>query len=77
MGEAKAKGFHEKEGLAQAAQDEGKRVMDEINQKAQADLEAARAQIAKEAEDARRGLKAEAKVFSGAIAEKILGRAVS
>ena len=77
VGEAKTKGFQEKEVLKQAGQEEEKRLLDEINQKAQADLEAVRAQIAKDAEDARRSLKAETESFSAAIAEKIQGRAVS
>jgi F-type H+-transporting ATPase subunit b len=77
VGEAKTKGFQEKEALKQAGQEEEKRLIDEINQKAQADLEAVRVQIAKDAEDARRSLKAETESFSAAIAEKILGRAVS
>jgi F-type H+-transporting ATPase subunit b len=77
VGEAKAKGFQEKEALKQAGQEDEKRLLDEINQKAQADLEAVRAQIAKDAEDARRSLKGETEAFSAAIAEKILGRAVS
>lgn len=77
IGEAKAKGFQEKETLKQAGQEEEKQLIGEINEKAQADLEAVRAQIAKDAEDARRGLKAETGAFSAAIAEKILGRAVS
>lgn len=77
IGEAKAKGFQEKEALKQAGQEEEKRILDELNQKAQADLEAVRSQIAKDAEDARRSLKAQTESFSGAIAEKILGRALS
>lgn len=77
ISEAKMKGVHEKETLKQAGQEEEKRLISEINQKAQADLETVRAQIAKDAEDARRRLKAEIKAFSAAIAEKILGRAVS
>jgi F-type H+-transporting ATPase subunit b len=77
VGEAKAKGFQEKEALKQAGQEEEKRVLDEINQKAQADLEAVRAQIAKDAEEARVSLSAETEAFSAAIAQKILGRAVS
>ncbi|MCK4728593.1 MAG: ATPase, partial [Desulfobacterales bacterium] len=67
----------EKEALKQAGQEEEKRVVDEINRKAQAELEAVCAQIAKDAEDARRGLEKEIGIFSGTIAEKILGRAVS
>jgi F-type H+-transporting ATPase subunit b len=77
MGDAKMKGHQEKEALKQAGQEEEKRLVDEINQKAQAELEAVRAQIAKDAESARGKLKGEMKVFSAAIAEKILGRAVS
>lgn len=77
MKEARSKGFQEKEVLKEAGQEEEKRLVDEINQKAQADLEAVRAQIAKDAEDARGKLKAQTQAFAAAIAEKILGRAVS
>lgn len=77
MGDAKMKGHQEKEALKQAGQEEEKRLVDEINQKAHAELEAVRAQIAKDAESARGKLKGEMKGFSAAIAEKILGRAVS
>ena len=77
IGDAKMKGHQEKEALKQAGQEEEKRLVDEINQKAQAELEAVRAQIAKDAESARDKLKVEIKGFSAAIAEKILGRAVS
>lgn len=76
IGEAKTKGFQEKEVLKQAGQEEEKQLIDEINQKAQADLEAVCTQIAKDAENARRALQAETGAFSAAIAEKILGRAV-
>ena len=76
MGEAKMKGHQEKEALKQAGQEEEKGLIDEISQKAQADLEAAHAHIAKEAEAAKGKLQAEVKVFSATIAEKILGRAV-
>ena len=77
VGEAKTKGFQEKEALKQAGQEEEKRLIDELNEKAQADLEAVRAQIAKDAEDARSRLQADTEAFSAAIVEKILGRAVS
>jgi F-type H+-transporting ATPase subunit b len=77
MGDAKMKGHQEKEALKQAGQDEEKRLVDEVNQKAHAELETVRAQIAKDAESARGKLKGEIKAFSAAIAEKILGRAVS
>ncbi|MBW1676607.1 MAG: ATP synthase F0 subunit B [Deltaproteobacteria bacterium] len=77
ISEARGQGVQEKEALKQAGQEEEKRVVDEINRKAQAELEAVCAQIAKDAEDARRGLEKEIGIFSGTIAEKILGRAVS
>jgi len=77
MSDAKLKGHQEKEALKQAAQDEEKQLLDEINQKGQAELEAVRAQIAKDADAARSKLKGEIEAYSGAIAEKILGRAVS
>ena len=77
IGDAKVKGFKEKEALKEAGESEEKRLIDELNEKAQAELEAVRAQIAKDASAAREKLKAEAQVFSVAIAEKILGRSVS
>jgi len=77
MSEARQQGVQEKEAMKQTGQEEEKRLISEINQKAQAELEAVRAQIAKDAEDARRGLEKETKAFSAAIVEKILGRAVS
>lgn len=77
ISEARQQGVQQKEALKQTGQEEEKRLISEINQKAQAELEAVRAQIAKDAEDVRRGLEKEIGVFSGTIAEKILGRAVS
>ena len=77
ISEARGQGVQEKGTLKQAGEEEEKRLIDEINQKAQAELEAVRAQIAKDAEAARRGLEKEIGAFSGTIAEKILGRAVS
>jgi F-type H+-transporting ATPase subunit b len=76
ISEARQQGVREKEALKQTGQEEEKQITDEINRKAQAELEAVRAQIAKDAEDARRGLEKEMEVFSGTIVEKILGRAV-
>ena len=77
ISEARVQGVQEKEALKQTGHEEEKRLVDEINRKAQAELEAVRAQIAKDAQDARRGLEKEIQVFSGTIVEKILGRAVS
>jgi F-type H+-transporting ATPase subunit b len=77
IGEAKMKGFQQQEALKESAEEEEKRLIEEIHQKAQADLEAVRAQIAKDAEGAKASLQAQVQAFSAAIAEKILGRAVS
>ena len=76
ISEARQQGVQEKGVLKQAGEEEQKRVTDEINRKAQAELEAVRAQIAKDAEAAKRGLEKEIEAFSGTIVEKILGRAV-
>jgi F-type H+-transporting ATPase subunit b len=77
IGEAKVKGFQQQEALKESAEQEERKLIDEIHQKAQADIETVRAQIAKDAEGARVSLQTEARAFSAAIAEKILGRAVS
>ncbi len=77
MSGARMKGVQEKDALKQAGEEQQRQLTEEISQKAQADLEAVRAQIAKDAGAARDKLKVEIKAFSGAIAEKILGRAVA
>jgi len=77
MSDAKMKGHQEKEALKEAALAEQRRMLDEISEKAQQDLQAMREQIAKDAEQARKTLQGEIQGFSAAIAEKILGRAVS
>lgn len=77
MSGARKRGGQEKEAMEQAGQAEERRIIDEINEKARADLDAVRAQIARDAEQAKRKLEGEIKGFSVAIAEKILGRAVS
>ena len=77
ISEARMKGVQDKEALKEAGQEEESRLVGEINEKALADLKAARAQIAKDAEGARNVLKADVQAFSASIAEKILGRAVS
>lgn len=77
ISEARMKGVQDKEALKEAGQEEESRLVGEINEKALADLKAARAQIDKDAEGARNVLKADVQAFSASIAEKILGRAVS
>ena len=77
ISEAKAKGLSEKEAMKEAGEEEEKRLINELQEKAQADLETVRAQIAQDAGAAREKLKAQAEAFSVSIAEKILGRSVS
>ncbi len=77
IGEAKVKGFQQQEALKQSAEEEEKKLIEEIHQTAQADLETVRARIAKDAAGAKLSLQTEAQAFCAAIAEKILGRAVS
>ncbi len=60
----------------QAAAEEEKELIGNINQKAQAELTKVREQIVKEADDARKMLMKEVDSFAGTISEKILGRAV-
>ncbi len=77
ISEARHQGVEKKEALKQTGLEEEKQLISEMNKKAQAELEAVRSQIVKDAQDARQALKKDVKAFSGAIAQKILGRAVS
>jgi F-type H+-transporting ATPase subunit b len=77
ISQAKTKGLREKEAMKEAGEEEEKRLINELQEKAQADLETVRAQIAQDAGAAREKLKAQAEAFSVSIAEKILGRSVS
>lgn len=74
--EAKAKGLKEKEGLLQIASEEERKIIEKINEKAQADITNVRVKIAEDAESARKSLQQEIDTFADAIAQKILGRAV-
>ena len=74
--EAKAKGLKEKEGLLQIASEEERKIIEKINEKAQADIANVRSKIAEDAESARKSLQQEVDTFADAIAQKILGRAV-
>ena len=74
--EEKAKGLKEKEGLLQIASEEERKIIEKINEKAQADIANVRAKIAEDAESARKSLQQEVDTFADAIAQKILGRAV-
>lgn len=74
--DARAKGMQAKDGIIGEAAAEEKRIVEEINKKAQADLATVKGKIAADAEGARASLKKEVEAFAYAICEKILGRAV-
>lgn len=73
--EARAKGMGEKEALMQTATDEEKRIIEEINQKAQAELAEVREKLAKDTESVRASMLEELDDIAIAISHKILGRA--
>ena len=74
--QAREKGLKEKEKLLQEASEEEKDILQEINEKAQAELAAVKEKIAKDAQAVGAELEKEVDVFSRAIGEKILGRAI-
>ena len=74
--EARARGFKEKEELMQQASDEEKKIIADLNSKAQAEMVEVRDKISKEAETARESLHKEVDNFANQICQKILGRAV-
>lgn len=73
---ARAKGLKEKESFLQEAGEEEKRIVGEINAKAQAELAAVREKIFKDAEAVRVALQGEVEEYAKAIGQKILGRAI-
>lgn len=72
---ARSKGQQQKEALMQAAAEQERTIVAEINAKAKADLDAVKAQIAKEAGTVKQELEKEIDTFANTITEKILGRA--
>jgi len=75
--EARARGMKQKDALIQEAAQEEKRIVEEINKKAQANMMEIREKISKEAKSVQASLQKEVDSFAQAIGEKILGRAVS
>jgi F-type H+-transporting ATPase subunit b len=73
---ARLKGLKERDSFLQEAGEEEKRIVGEINAKAQAELVSVREQIAKEAASVRAVLQEEVDGFAKAIGQKILGRAI-
>ena len=74
--DARVRGLNEKEALLKEGTEEEKRIVEQINQKAQANLAEIRDKIAKDAQNVRESLNKEIGTFANAISEKILGRAV-
>jgi F-type H+-transporting ATPase subunit b len=74
--DARSRGLQRKDTLIAEATQEEKRIVDEINKKAQANMAEAREKISKEAEVVQAALQKEIDSFARAIGEKILGRAV-
>ena len=74
--EARARGFKEKEAMMRQATDEEKKIIADLNSKAQAELAEIRDRIKNEAEVAREALQKEVDNFADQICQKILGRAV-
>ncbi|GMQ79633.1 MAG: hypothetical protein BMS9Abin03_059 [Thermodesulfobacteriota bacterium] len=74
--DARARGLNEKEVLLKEGTEEEKKIIEQINQKAQANLAEVREKIAKDAQNVRASLHKEMDTFANAISEKILGRAV-
>lgn len=74
---ARAKGLQEKEVFLQAAAEEERTIIEQINLKNQSNFVDVQAKIQKEAEAAKAALMHEVDVFAEAISQKILGRIVS
>ncbi len=73
---AKQKGVKELENLLQSAEEEEKKLIKSINNKAAAEMVAIREKIVKDAENVRETLQKEIHSYASEIGQKILGRAV-
>ena len=73
---ARADGLNQKKELVSAASEEERKIIEGINQKAQADLAEVRKKVEKDTQETKAALQKEIGVFSDAICEKILGRAI-
>jgi len=74
--DARVRGLSEKDALLKEGAEEEKRIVDQINQKAQANLAEVREKIVRDAQNVRKSLSKEIDAFANAISEKILGRTV-
>lgn len=73
---ARVNGLKQKGAMIQEAENEEKKVIARINEKAQADIADVRSKIAKDAEAVKEQLLKQVDTFANEIGEKILGRAV-
>ena len=73
---ARSMGVAVKDALVEEASTEEKKILGELNEKAQADLAEVRKKISKDVEGVRKTLQKEIDAFASAIGEKILGRAL-
>ena len=73
--DARVKGLNEKGVFLQEAGDEEKKIIEEINKRAQANLAEVRKKVAKDVHVASESLQQELDSFANSIGEKILGRA--
>lgn len=74
--QAREKGLKEREALEEQAREEERKRIEQINEKAKADLAEIREKVAREAQEARKSLDPQIDQFADQITEKILGRAV-
>jgi F-type H+-transporting ATPase subunit b len=74
--DARVRGLNEKEALLKEGSEEEKRIVEQINLKAQANLAEVREKITRDAQNVRKSLSKEIDTFANAISEKILGRTV-
>ena len=74
---ARAEGLKEKEVFLKDAAEEERNIIEQINQKNQADIAEVQAKIQKDADAAKAALLQEVDAFAETISQKILGRAVS
>ena len=74
--EARTRGLKQKDTLLQAAAEEEKQIIENVNTNAQAELAEIRKKIAKDADNARTSLQERVDEFADEICQKILGRKV-
>ena len=72
---ARTQGQKEKEALIQAAAEQERTIVADINAKAKAELDAVKEKIAREASEVKNELEKEIDFFANTITQKILGRA--